>query len=153
MLVLIDKLRNFINQLPIFIRKLLILIWKLLDLVCELQVILKGVHVAVGDGPFAFDKQFDGVAGNLELAVDQLLVTSMLVALLQLEMERDFYQIFRRCEFWRLLKVADFVILVDLLKVYQWHSLVCVDIHKEYFVAVDCCCDSEGEIEEIEAMG
>ena len=56
------------------------------------------MHVAVGDGPFAFDKQFDGVAGNLELAVDQLLVTSMLVALLQLKMERDFYQIFSRCE-------------------------------------------------------
>ena len=60
--------------------------------------LLQSVHVAVGDCTFGFDEKFDGLVGNLKLAVDQLLVISMLVTLLELKMERDFLENLSCCE-------------------------------------------------------
>ena len=56
------------------------------------------MHVTVWDCTFSFDEQFDGLAGNLELAVDQLFITSMLVALLEFKMQRDFLELLSCCE-------------------------------------------------------
>ena len=74
------------------------------------------MHVAVWDRTFCFSKQFDGLTGNFELAVDQLFFTSMLLTLLKLKVERDFLELLSGCEFGVLFNVADAVILVDLLQ-------------------------------------
>ena len=58
---------------------------ELLILVDQLQVVLQSMHVAVRDCTFGFNEQFDCFTRDFELTVDQLLVTSMLVALLELK--------------------------------------------------------------------
>ena len=110
------------------------------------------MHVAIWDFPFCLDEQFDCFTWNLKLAEDQLLVTSMLIALLQLEVEHDFLELLSCCELWVLLNVADFVILVDLLKLNQWHSLFCVNIDKEDLIFQNISCNCEREVGQVKAV-
>ena len=107
---------------------------KLLIIVSELQVILQSMHVAFWDSTLGFDEQFNCFTVYLELTVDQLLVTSMLVALLELKVECNFLKILSDCELRRLLNVTDTVLLVDLLQIDQWNSLVCIYIDIEDLV-------------------
>ena len=80
------------------------------------------MHVAFWDSTLGFDEQFYCFTVYLELTVDQLLIASILVTLLQLEVESDFLEVCvvrclsriqSFCEFGCLLNVANPVILVN----------------------------------------
>ena len=76
----------------------------------------------------------------------------MFVALLELEVERDFAEIWRWSERWSLLNVPDAVVLVDLLKIDQLNSLAGVDIQKEDLVSHTVCCNRVREVDWVKAM-
>ena len=93
-----------------------------LVLVNKLQVVLQSMHVAFWDSTLGFNEQFYCITVYLELTVDQLLIASILVTLLQLKMENDFLEVcVVRClsgiqsfyKFGCLLNVANPVILVN----------------------------------------
>ena len=92
------------------------------------------MHKSGWDIAFSFNQHLDRFSGELELAVNQLLVTSILVMLPQLEVERDFLQVCVMHAFCRILKlrclldVVDLVMLVNLLQVNQWNPLFSVHI-------------------------
>ena len=93
-----------------------------LVLVNKLQVIFQSMHVAFWDSTLGFNEQFYCITVYLELTVDQLLIASILVTLLQLKMESNFLEVcVVQClsgiqsfyKFGCLLNVANPVILVN----------------------------------------
>ena len=123
-----------IFQLFILINKLYILIHKLLIFGVKSIDIFKSMHERTWDRTLGFDEHLDRFSGKLELAVNQLLATSILVRLIQLEVEHDFLQVCVVHAFCGILKlgclldVEDAVMIVNLLQVDQWNPLFSVHI-------------------------
>jgi hypothetical protein len=50
------------------------------------------------------------------------------------------------------LNIPDAVILVDLLQIYQWDALTCVEIHKEDLICHVISCNDEREVDGIKSV-
>jgi hypothetical protein len=95
------------------------------------------MHESVWDCTFGLNQHLDCFTGELQLAINHLLLTSILIGLTHLEVQSDLLQVGVELPFCWILKlrglldVCDLVVNVNFLHVNQWNPLACVHVHKE----------------------